>query len=281
MGNTSKTIDGGQGEGFTVSKGYVIMLDVLGFREYISKVGMSRFLDFWKELKVKVSHTCDLLENKVDIPLARFATIFMSDTIVICVSSREDLNVLPEKLFPFVSLLLDDVFMFSFKQSIFFRGAISFGNIFCDMQESIAMGDALDEAYEWHESTDWIGVITTPSAKYALDRLFIKEPIGGFFEKEISDNFIQYLPPYKSNINFETYAYKWVKKSDDIISDGIQLSQILKLLSNLKYTISITKKYENTIDFIRHILDFDVNEYRIENTRIHNEMQKLSITDNS
>jgi hypothetical protein len=47
-------------------------------------------------------------------------------------------------------------------QGIPLRGAISYGEYMT--KENIMLGYAVDEAASWHETTDWIGVILSPSA---------------------------------------------------------------------------------------------------------------------
>lgn len=264
-----------------LSKGYVLMLDVLGFREYITKSGMSKFLEFWKKLKKDLVRTCRNLDNNDEFSLASFDIMFLSDTIVICFSSKRGATIRPEKLIVFVGLILEGIFVSSFKQGVFFRGAISFGDFFCDSKNNIAMGTAISEAYEWHESTEWIGTILTPSAKYALERIIMLNPIGGYLDKEIRNNFILYNPPFKENLDFETYVFKWIDKVGNIVSDGLELSSILEVLSNLSYPVKVTQKYENTVKFIRYILDIDMDSFQSENTRMQIEFQSLSSTDNS
>lgn len=51
------------------------------------------------------------------------------------------------------------------KHKVYFRGALSFGQFLFSQSERIVLGQALIEAYELYESTDWIGVILTPSAE--------------------------------------------------------------------------------------------------------------------
>ena len=52
------------------------------------------------------------------------------------------------------------------KDGLMLRGAISYGEF--DRKKNIMLGPAVDKAVSWHESTDWIGVIFTPSAKFAV-----------------------------------------------------------------------------------------------------------------
>lgn len=264
-----------------LSKGYVLMLDVLGFREYITRTGMSKFLDFWMKLKSDVMRTCSNLDDNDEYSLAKFDIMFLSDTIVICLSSKQGATIRPEKLIGFVAVILESIFISSFKQGVFFRGAISFGDFFCDSKNNIAMGAAITEAYEWHESTEWIGIILAPSAKYTIERIIMLAPIGGYLDKEIKNSFILYKPPFKNNLTFETFVFKWIDEIGDIVSDGLELSSILEVLSDLSYPVSVIRKYENTMIFIGHILNIDMEKFRSENTRMQMDFHKLSTTDNS
>lgn len=55
---------------------------------------------------------------------------------------------------------------YALDQELPLRGAISYGEY--SIKENIMLGYAVDEAASWHESTDWIGVILSPSAQMKL-----------------------------------------------------------------------------------------------------------------
>src|SRR6185503_18250595 len=55
---------------------------------------------------------------------------------------------------------------------IFLRGAISYGDVYADGDTLV--GPAADDAAEWYDKADWIGVCLTPAANYALESL----PVG-------------------------------------------------------------------------------------------------------
>lgn len=281
MGNPTKTVAGKQRDELIMSKGYVLMLDVLGFREFISQSGMSKFLEFWKNLKKEVTQACNDLEEGDEYSLASSDIMFLSDTIVVCFSSKKGTTIRPEMLILFVGYILERIFVSSFKQGVFFRGAISFGDFFCDSESNIAMGTAISEAYEWHESTEWIGTILAPSAKYALEMAILHRPVNGKFEQEISCNFILYRPPFKGNIDYETFVFKWVFKLGDIFLDGLELTSIMEVLSSLSYPMKVIQKYENTLKFVRFILDIDIDQFRSENTRKQIELQNMTVTNSS
>jgi len=56
----------------------------------------------------------------------------------------------------------------SIRRRLPLRGAICYGE--CSIKGNIMVGPAVDEAASWHEATDWIGVMLTPSAKFQLRR---------------------------------------------------------------------------------------------------------------
>lgn len=281
MRSNGKILKNDHEDDLQLSKGYVLMLDVLGFREYVTRSGMSKFLVFWRNLKKEITSVCSDLDEGDEYSLASSDIMFLSDTIVVCFSNKMRTSTRPELLIVFVGYILERIFVSSFKQGVFFRGAVSFGDFFCDSESNIAMGAAISEAYEWHESTEWIGTILAPSAKYALEMALLTKPIGGIFEQSIERDFIMYRPPFKGDIDFETFVFKWVYKVGDIFLDGLELTSIMEVLSSRSYPTKVIQKYENTLKFIRLILDIDIDRFRSEYIRKQVEMQNLSITDNS
>ena len=55
---------------------------------------------------------------------------------------------------------------FALLQGIPLRGAISYGEYM--IKDNIMLGYAVDEAASWHETTDWIGVVLSPSAQMKM-----------------------------------------------------------------------------------------------------------------
>lgn len=243
--------------------GYVMMLDILGFKEHISKTGLTGFFKFWKELRYQIILTCTILNNDKHSDCV-IDTMFLSDTIVICVSRGSYNPDSCENLIEKVSLILDIVYLPSVQKRFFFRGAISFGKFVCDVESNIAMGDAIIEAYEWYSATEWIGVILSPSAKYAVDRLHLGEPLNRKCHEEIDNNFVLYKAPLKSGNSLLTYAYIWFAVSSDNTANGNTLLFILENLTTQSFTTSIVSKYENTLAFVRSVLDVDIDKYRID-----------------
>lgn len=241
--------------------GYILMLDVLGFKEMVSKDKGEDFIDLWTGIRDTLFTKKFEVEGR--IKAIEIDLLCLSDTIIICLSLKEGKSkVNPRLLLSIMPQILDSFFMDLFRKKVFMRGAISFGQYRCDMNSSIVMGKALDEAYEWHEVTEWIGVILTPSAKYALDQYILNSPLGDPLTTILENRFIRYDVPFKKDVNIETFTFVWffVGRTD---KERVQvLGEILGILSEVKYSISTALKYENTIKLVKSLLVVDLQNYK-------------------
>lgn len=112
------------------------------------------------------------------------------------------------------------------------RGAISYG--IYDNKDNIMIGPAVDEAASWHESTDWIGVVLTPSVYFEL-------------KGEIPDKVEQYARiPYKKGIKGSDWCVDWNYKSEDGRNNEIHsvFSKRAPLMQD------VAPKYLNTMEFL-------------------------------
>jgi hypothetical protein len=82
----------------------------------------------------------------------------ISDTIAVFTSAS------PSIALDIQSKICSWLLEYALSQSIPLRGAISYGEY--SIKDNIMLGYAVDEAASWHETTDWIGVVITPSAKF-------------------------------------------------------------------------------------------------------------------
>lgn len=77
--------------------------------------------------------------------------------------------------------------------------------------------------------------------------------------KEGARRFIECIPPYKNKGSFSTYACIWFKVSDE--SNNYEtMKMILNSFSEVRYSMDIVSKYENTIAFAQSLLDVDPEE---------------------
>ena len=117
---------------------------------------------------------------------------------------------------------------YGISQSIPLRGAISYGEY--SIKDNIMLGYAVDEAASWHETTDWIGVIITPSAKFHIDASNLK-----------------------CITKYASIPYKRFVKSMDLCIDWSyeDKTELLKIIQKKGPHIpEIAPKYLNTLAFI-------------------------------
>lgn len=151
-------------------KGAVTFLDVLGWKgiwnnhpnalaelvKFISNIRDDIDLfNYNYNVKAKLKN-----RNKSDISTEVKS---ISDTIVLFTEAKEKNAEEVIRLHAdYCAYVLEE----ALKRKFPLRGAISYGKY--DNSLNIMIGPAVDEAAAWHESTDWIGVILTPSAQMAL-----------------------------------------------------------------------------------------------------------------
>ena len=119
---------------------------------------------------------------------------------------------------------------YAFEQELPLRGAISYGSY--SISDNIMLGYAVDEAASWHESTDWIGVILTPSAQINLRN---NKPEYVIEYKNI---------PFKKKINTLNLCVNWSFEDED---------EFIKIINEKGPHIpEIAPKYLNTLEFLEY-----------------------------
>ncbi len=228
--------------------GYVLMLDMLGFKERTADI-KSDFIDCWRALKKDIQRTAREMKYGYDIHIN---TLFLSDTIIICFSLKKndhcDLNTL---LLSIPELIQSFFLKYMEKSGIFFRGALSFGKFIFLSKENIVMGPALNEAAEWYESTDWIGIILTPSAecKLRLIKTELYESIAMY------DDFVEYKIPLKPGFpNISRFSIMWIGRHEYRSGDNDVLGRVLRTFASISHSPKYSSKYINTIRYIEDIL---------------------------
>ncbi len=133
------------------------------------------------------------------------------------------------------------------KESIPVRGAISYGEFYCDQENNLFFGKPLIEAYEYGEAQDWLGLIICPSAEKKLKPLNIKADQNSAYiytevpaKKNLPDDAPKNinLPacilacwlPWNFQESFSQHLYKMMSCQED------------------RYK----RKYQNTIDFLNN-----------------------------
>jgi len=167
-----------------------------------------------------------------------------------------------------LSGLIQIIFYDFLKQKLPLRGAISFGKYF--RRKNTFMGPAVDDAAEWYEKANWMGVMLTPKTTILLDskihdKEVFKEDDG---KLPIKTRWLKYPIPCKNLVDkeceIELYAPNWpwyVKmdyKVDKENKNPTPYGMILEMLSEIgNISPSVFDKYENTIRFVKKCLEIE------------------------
>lgn len=250
--------------------GYVMMLDVLGFRDFISKDLGSDFFAIWESIQKSLYDKKEAIEKRLSNQVI-IDILCLSDTLIVCVSLSNQLdnaNIDDRVLIVILPELINSFFQKQLNNKVFFRGAISYGEFTFSSEQTIVMGSALDEASEWYEAVDWIGIILTPSAEYAVEMFLSRLDTEAENKNSILTNFHAYPKiPFKEGIPpVCKYAFCWIDPNMDIDKSRANWVLILKIFSELKHSRSFAMKYKNTLDFIHWILFDEKGIHDINNS---------------
>jgi len=127
------------------------------------------------------------------------------------------------------------------------RGATAYGEYRIDRQESTFVGRAIDEAAEWYEQADWIGVFMTPSAAYS-------------FAEDGSSWWRQYMPPVKEGVQWPTYCVQWPEEVD--VGEG-NIAEVKRHMRQMSPIVpKLVSKFTNTIKFVEKMNEEGLKRYR-------------------
>lgn len=160
------------------------------------------------------------LEKMADI---KIEVLSISDTIVLLSPGEANLTLSMH------AELVSWIIKRALELELPLRGAISYGDY--SFSNNIMLGYAIDEAASWHESTDWIGVILTPSAQIAKK------------DNDIADIIPYKNIPFKKSIKNLIYCVRWEYNSTEKDLEEI-------ILAKGPHMPEVAPKYLNTLEFL-------------------------------
>ena len=144
-----------------VERGAVTFLDVLGWKGIWQQnesaiEGLYSLVQWTNKTAEKISQEyCNIPELRGKSEITKVLSI--SDTIVLFTAGPYKTAI------EIQARICSELLPYALGQELPLRGAISYGEY--SVRDNIMLGYAVDEAASWHETTDWIGVILTPSAQ--------------------------------------------------------------------------------------------------------------------
>lgn len=212
----------------TNGKGAVTFLDVLGWKGIWERNqnAINKLQSFVYEMQKKAQEVSEKYMNDPSLRGKSNPTevLSISDTIAIFTSAT------PKIAIGIHAELCSWALSYSLEQELPLRGAISYGEY--SIADNIMLGYAVDEAASWHETTDWIGVILTPSAK-----MYLRDELPEFIVKYDAI-------PFKKSMKALNLCVKWSFDDEKTLYDIIQKKG--------PHIPEIAPKYLNTLQFLEH-----------------------------
>lgn len=238
-----------------MQKSIIAILDILGTKGLWSEGNVESYFRVIEENNQSFSDLKrDFIQKYPDSPI-EIDFMSFSDTLIITLSKtiKDDLRdpyFFHEYIAGF-SQLIAGVFQKYLAHSFFLRGAISFEDL--EKRGSHFVGPVVDDAEEYFELPDMMGVVLTPKVSLLMDNAI--EWNAKYYDKKISDFLIKFKTPMKSNVSLDLYQVNWTNHFFDKEIDPNDISPVATLksfFSDRNIPLIATSKYNNTIEFFEY-----------------------------
>lgn len=217
-----------------MEQGAVTFLDVLGWKGI-----WTRQDDAIEKLKALIAAARDSVANVIQLGAQQIDDLRGFDERLVRIESISDTIVLStpgaaNAVLWLHGALSQAIICASIDSGIPVRGATCYGEYQTD--DRIMIGPAIDEAASWHESTDWIGVVQTPTAYMTYS-----DAAG------LPRVWVNYTAPLKGG-RLDTYCVDWSRHWCEQLGRGeLELKAAFTRLGPLD--TSIATKYLNSLAF--------------------------------
>lgn len=183
-------------------KKVVVVLDALGTRGIWLRRQPEVVLNEYCQIIDKVRELKGTIEKNFSIFTGTVKeimdTIIFSDTLILSFNVSDDLQTIS-----YVTWVTSNVLLEGLRRNLFFRGAVSIGDIYYKRDYPVIVGPAIDEVTDWYEKSDWIGIHAAPSMYYLLEKNSKNNILNGM------DFFLKYKFPIKDYTNYYGWAMNW------------------------------------------------------------------------
>jgi len=233
----------------------VCIIDLLGTKGIWTEESVDRYFRTME----KARKDFDVLKNVFNESAVQnsfeFDFITFSDTLVVTLINKNRYEGFYELTIEAFTQLILGIFQEYLSASFFARGAISFGEM--EKRHNHFVGPAVDDAAEYFELLDMIGICFTPKSTIAMD-YFIEMNLK-FFNNKIGKFVTKYRTPLKNKMELELYQIDWVKFfKEPIAGENVQLEPLARLsqfLCRRNIPVLATSKITNTLAFFKEKIE--------------------------
>jgi len=239
-----------------VRTGVVLMVDALGMRDVVTPSELGETVRAWNSAFNLLWGSLEGVPRRGGGGMASVAAtdppgigapttgnsrvVGFSDTVI--VTDWE--SVEPGQLIEMIAASLVFPFSEAVKSRLLFRGAIGYGTFVQD--QTLALGEAVQQVAPWYDASDWAGVFLSPEANAELNGWLAR---GGVTHALIEYDVPLSAPcPHVPAVHISTRAVVWPR------SGFVDRNQLEATLKARKTDVVAPRKYANTLKFFEHVL---------------------------
>jgi len=232
---------------YSPTYGVVCLIDALGAKNFND----DETINFLKSRAVIREALNDKGADQVDrLSIKPPKIALFNDTIIIAIECKP--NGEEEKLsLTAMAIIVRKLISDGITRGVWFRGAIGVGKFFADLKENTIIGEAVSDAANWYESTNFIGCVLTPRAAFVRKKHLVKD------EPSAKSVYIPYLASTKDGdkemlcVNWPlAFHYSFLRPSD--CGEGKELQYLYGKFGGHFFPKCADDKYHNTIKFFKH-----------------------------
>lgn len=223
------------------SKGFIAFIDALGIKGIGGRKDPRAVVDGWKDLV----NYFDSEAKGAGIQVRAF-----SDTLI-AIAEADDLETADAPI-PALVEVTAGLFLDALDKGFLLRGAISKGVFY--QGNSMIIGPAVDDAAEWFEAAEWMGIMLTPQASFFVDRLQLSGQVEGIRK------LVKYPVPCRGCASCESWVVSWptlelwrgVAPSGRGRNESVRASRLRLVEAYSKWPIGQVDvaKFHNTLKFL-------------------------------
>jgi hypothetical protein len=225
-----------------LGKGFVIFLDALGTKD----AEPERFLHKWQLFDNLINEQFHYDAHNV----SPFRKIAFSDTVIINAMFTSEIS--PLEILERMCDILSSIVRLGLDNDILLRGCIAYGEYYRSNSKSIVVGQPVNEAHNYHDMIEWMGISAAPSFYNFLYKLS-----SGTTSEILTFAKLPFLPydiPLKGRTDPKGFALNWLYAKNTRTRLEYREKILAKMEGNLP--IDVAFKLRNTL----HIIDYAINK---------------------
>lgn len=228
----------------------ICILDILGTKGIWTEQSVDKYFEVIEEVEKSLDAGKAHLRSLVPEGTLEFDYTTFSDTLILTIINKNRFDYFFEEIIGGFSQFVLGTFQQYFSHNFFVRGAISFGDV--EKRGSHFVGPAVDDAAEYFELQDMIGICLTPKATIAAE--YAIEWNRKFFNRDVGKFLLKYKTPMKNKSTLELYQINWpahFKEKYNSETDISPLAELNIFLGKRNIPLIAASKFSNTIEFFK------------------------------